>query len=493
MRHKVRLEGFVTPEHAREQYVYVPFELPPGTRRIEVNYFYENQVQGAQETNPGNNIEIGVYDVRGADFLRGGFRGWNGGARSAFFIGRDAATPGYLRGPLQAGVWTLIFGLSKISDPIVRYKVNIEMDVDTEAGAMVDAPAEFERAPVPGAAFREAGIGALGSQEQRGARSGRWYRGDLHAHSEHSDGANTVDEIVDYTRRAGLDYFALTDHNTISHWDDLARLNDGAPLLIPGEEITMYGGHANVWGLKDWIDFRGTDADKVRALVDDANSRGSMFSINHPDSPIPWLHPSVRGYQAIEVWNAPWRWYNEPALLRWVAHLDAGERMIAVGGSDSHCVPPAKMTQPNGPGEPCTWAYVEGPLTQRAVLDAVEQGHVFISETPGGPFIELRADPSGNGRFEGLPGDVIDAKAGAVVRFRVKYRGPDGKHLRFFGKRGLVHEITAPTEEHDAEFELRIEGDDYVRCEVRGYRGRPDRGEVVHAMTNPIYLAVVND
>jgi hypothetical protein len=195
----------------------------------------------------------------------------------------------------------------------------------------------------------------------------------------------------------------------------------------------------------------------------------------------------VRGYQAIEVWNAPWRWYNEPALLRWVAHLAAGERMVAVGGSDSHCVPPAKMTQPNGPGEPCTWVYVEGELTQRAVLDGVEQGHVFISETPGGPFIELRADPSGNGRFDVLPGDVIDAKDGAMARFRVKYRGPDGKRLRFFGRQGLVHEIVAPAEEHDAEFDVRIEGDGYLRCEVRGYRGRPERGEVVHAMTNPIY------
>jgi hypothetical protein len=482
MREIQRIEGFVTPEDARREYVYLPFELLPGTRRIDVNYFYENQVQGAQETHPGNNIDIGVFDVRGTDFLRGGFRGWSGGKRTNFFIGRDGATPGYLRGPLQAGQWNLIFGLSKISDDVVRYRVNIEMEVDTKAGEMLDPPDALQVPPVPGAAFREAP-----SSTVHPPSSGKWYRGDLHAHSEHSDGMNTVEEIVDYTRRIGLDYFALTDHNTISHWDELARLNEGAPLLIPGEEITMYGGHANVWGLDDWIDFRGSDSDKVRALVEDANRRGSMFSINHPDSPIPWLHPAVRGYQAVEVWNAPWRWYNEPALLRWVAHLDAGERMVAVGGSDSHCVPPAKMTQPNGPGEPCTWVYVEGALTQRAVLGAVERGHVFVSEMPTGPFIELRADADGDGVFETLPGDVITPKEGALLRLHVSYRGPDGKHLRFFSKRGLVHEITPDVEQYDGEFELRIEGDDYVRCEVRGYRGRPERGEVMHALTNPIY------
>ncbi len=479
MRHKIRLEGVVTPQQQREQYVYLPFELPAGARRLEVSYFYDNQVTGAQETHAGNNIDIGVFDTRGADFLRGGFRGWSGGARTGFFIDREAATPGYLRGPLQAGEWNIIFGCSKIDDDVVRYRVNIDVDIDTlVTDEVVEAP-RVPGVPVPEAIARASGGG--------GASGGRWYRGDLHAHSEHSDGANTVEEIVEYTRRVGLEYFALTDHNTISHWDELARLNDRAPLLIPGEEITMYSGHANVWGLDDWIDFRGTDDEKVRALVEDANRRGSMFSINHPDSPIPWKHDGVRSYQAVEVWNAPWRWFNEPALLRWEEHLKRGERMVAVGGSDSHCVPPAKMTQPNGPGEPCTWVYVEGPLTQRAVLEAVERGHVFISEAPNGPFIEMRGDADGDGVFEALPGDVIDALAGTTMRVHVTYRGPDGKHLRFFGKGGLVKEITPDVEEYDGEFDVRIEGDDYLRCEVRGYRGRPDRGEVVHAMTNPLY------
>jgi hypothetical protein len=423
MRHKVRLDGVVTPEDARREYVYLPFEMPAGAQRIEVNYHYENQVEGAQEVSSGNNIDIGVFDTRGADFLTGGFRGWSGGARSAFYIARDTATPGYLRGPLQAGAWTLMFGLSKIDDAAVRYRVNIEMDIDPASST---PPAGCTCPARAGAAEQSRSAGRGGC--------GRWYRGDLLRASTAT--ARTPSKIVEY-RRIGLDYFALTDHNTISHWDELARLNDRAPLLIPGEEITMYGGHANVWGLDNWIDFRGSDSKRVQQLVEDANRRGSMFSINHPDSPIPWKHDVVRSYQAVEVWNAPWRWYNEPALLRWDEHLKRGERMIAVGGSDSHCVPPAKMTQPNGPGEPCTWVYVEGPLTQRAVLEAVERGHVFISEAPNGPFIELRADADGVGAFTALPGDRIDAADGALVRC-VTYRRPDGKHLRFFGKRGLV-------------------------------------------------------
>jgi hypothetical protein len=482
MRKQLRIDGVVTPEDARGQYVYLPFEMPPGVRRIDVNYHYENQVVGAQEFNPGNNIDIGVFDVRGHDFLHGGFRGWSGGARSTFFITPEAATPGYMRGPLQSGEWTIMFGLSKIGEP-TRYRVNIEMEIDTHASPD-EAPGEVPR---PGGEQAPKLVVAGGSNG--GSPAGRWYRGDLHAHSEHSDGANTVAEIVEYVHRIGLDYFALTDHNTISHWDDLARLQaEGGPtLLIPGEEITMYTGHANVWGLDGWIDFRGSDDERVQRLIDDANARGSMFSINHPDSPIPWKHHGVRGYQAMEVWNAPWRWYNEPALTRWEYHLNNYERMVAVGGSDSHCVPPAEMKQPNGPGEPCTWAWVEGPLTQQAVLDAVTRGRVFISEAPNGPMLDLRADADGDGVFEALPGDVIHPEPHQKVRFRVKYRGPDGKHLRFFRRKGLERDVVADSEEFEDEFELPCDEDDYLRVECRGFRGRPDRGEVVHALTNPIY------
>lgn len=38
--------------------------------------------------------------------------------------------------------------------------------------------------------------------------------GDLHCHTKASDGSMTVDEIVFYAKRAGLDFLAITDHDT---------------------------------------------------------------------------------------------------------------------------------------------------------------------------------------------------------------------------------------------------------------------------------------
>ena len=47
-----------------------------------------------------------------------------------------------------------------------------------------------------------------------------------------------------------------------------------------------------------------------------------------------------------------------------------------------------------------------------------------------------------------------------------------------------------PLEKDDTtlDFSLDVSGRRYVRAELRGHRGRPERGEVVWAMTNPIWV-----
>jgi predicted metal-dependent phosphoesterase TrpH len=42
-------------------------------------------------------------------------------------------------------------------------------------------------------------------------------KGDLHCHTLHSDGENSVEDIVRHAVGLGLDYLAVTDHNTTTH------------------------------------------------------------------------------------------------------------------------------------------------------------------------------------------------------------------------------------------------------------------------------------
>ena len=43
--------------------------------------------------------------------------------------------------------------------------------------------------------------------------------------------------------------------------------------------------------------------------------------------------------------------------------------------------------------------------------------------------------------------------------------------------------------EETYEFTLDVSEHRYVRADLRGFRGSPERGEVVWAMTNPIWMA----
>ena len=62
---------------------------------------------------------------------------------------------------------------------------------------------------------------------------------DLHAHTNHSDGTDSPSELVRNAEKAGVSVLAITDHDTVSGWDE-ARLTAMACGigLIPGIEVS---------------------------------------------------------------------------------------------------------------------------------------------------------------------------------------------------------------------------------------------------------------
>lgn len=68
-------------------------------------------------------------------------------------------------------------------------------------------------------------------------------RVDLHAHSSASDGTESPAELMRSAAAAGIDVVALTDHDTISGWDEAARSLPDALRLVRGAEIScVYDG-----------------------------------------------------------------------------------------------------------------------------------------------------------------------------------------------------------------------------------------------------------
>src|SRR5215467_12064869 len=183
-------DRFASPWH------YLPVEVPPGTGALRVELEYERT--------GGTVLDLGCFGP-------GGFRGWSGSSRESFVIARDAATPGYLPGELEAGTWQVMIGVHRVPPDGVGYRLTAQ--AATAPGPLLHPEPSPPAPPVP----RE-----RPPRRALPARPGhRWLAGDLHTHTVHSDGALTVPELARFAVGQGLDFLAITDHNTVSHHCEL--------------------------------------------------------------------------------------------------------------------------------------------------------------------------------------------------------------------------------------------------------------------------------
>lgn len=421
------LTGYIDPEEkTHSDYAYIPFDMPAGIVRLDIRYRVSQPRDAADLRGQGNTIDIGIFDPRGHDFGIGrGFRGWSGSDRERFFIAEDGATPGYLAGPLQPGEWNVILGLYHLADEGCDFSLDIELTEGRTKLPMADPPA------LPGY------LPALNNTPG-------WYCGDLQCHTHHSDAKGALDTLLVTARARGLDFLAVTDHNTISHIHEFPAHAGQRPLLIPATEVTTYYGHMNVWGLRAWQEFRCSAADRtaMRAIIDLAHAQGSLCSVNHPkaDGP-PWEYGDLP-YDCVEAWQAPWPFRNEESLAFWDALLMAGRRVIAVGGSDYHQPLLPMQGRPHLLGQPTTWVYADS-LSVEGILAGLRRGRACVSADVAGARLDLRVFDGADWREMG---DTVTSPTGDVTVF-CQVTGGAGGALRLIADGAVVAE--APVEADD--------------------------------------------
>ncbi|MFQ3565815.1 MAG: CehA/McbA family metallohydrolase [Aggregatilineales bacterium] len=449
---ELRLEGRLRPEQTFSTLL-LPFEVPAGTARIDVHYVHSDAIGSDPMLVGGSTLDIGIFDARGADFMTAGFRGWSGSARASFFITPEAATPGYMPGPLLPGVWHICLGLYKIPEHGCEYAVTIRLT----AGDTRDA--QFPP------------LLSLSRSAKRAANPSGWYRGELHCHTIHSDGDSAPLDVAARAEALGLDFLAITDHNVLTQQIDL-RESQTPLILIPGFEVTTYYGHWNVWGAGGWLDFRIGSAEQMRAAMRTAAARGYLVSCNHPRPYGPdWAFPEVTDYDCIEVWNGPWELFNDRALAYWEERLRAGARPTAVGGSDCHFHQREHLAWL---GHPTTWIYCEGAPSAAALLAALRAGRATISESPVGPQIDLRAGGV-------MVGGAVELAPGAPLALSAQVRGGRGDVFELHGEGGPLIHMQIRDDPWHASVLLDSAQSRYVYARVTGANG-------LRALTNPIYL-----
>ncbi len=455
-------EGSFRPEQEKT-YAYVPFEMPSQATQVRIHLDYDNRIGSNPLLSGGNTLDLGIFDARGTGFLTAGFRGWSGSERLSFFIGETEATPGYLAGPLISGQWNIYLGLYKIAPAGCSFRVSIEI---------VTSPNHAPAGPMPAAA------GPLPSSPPRAPRA-PWLRGELHCHTWHSDGDRSAAEVVALARARGLDFLAITDHNTIASQQELATLGDPGLVLLRGVEVTTYKGHFNVWGIGDWVDFRVQTPADMTAALGFANEHGALTCCNHPKpyGP-PWDYAEVTNYHCMEVWNGPWTLLNEMALEYWKEQLAAGRHVPAVGGSDWHRQRELDEIPPRAPGTPTVWVYPAGAPSAVSILQGMRLGHVCLSSEPEGPFLDLRAGPADRA----MGGDTLARPTDGRLVARVRCLRCQGLVLQLLDQTGVLYEQVLSEQDASISAELSVPSSLYVRAELR------TADEELKALTNPVYF-----
>lgn len=335
-----------------DQWTSVDINVPAGVQRISVSYSFDRQT---------GVMDIGILGPTG-------FRGYSGSARSEFTLSAADATTGYVPGQIQQGKWSIILG-PMVGD--VKSGMGWQVDVTLEYGDPLPAAAPYDVLPVK---IPNTGWG--------------WYRGDLHMHTIHSDSQRTVDERVGDAIAAGLDFIAISDHNTSSTGVSWRGNVPAGMLVINAEEVTTRHGHWLAVGIPQgkWIDWRYKPSEgKFDAYAQQVRGLGGMVIAAHPMTPARgslWeFGLGLDKVDAMEVWNGaggtggqPWTGDDELNLIAWHVMLCAGKRVPGLGNSDAHSLGDATVGTPQN-------VVCASTLSTAALLDAMRRCRVYVAES----------------------------------------------------------------------------------------------------------------
>jgi hypothetical protein len=444
------------------RWAYLPFDVPQGVQHIRVATSHDSGMGGLAR----NVLDLGMFGPAGYDLGNAaGFRGWSGGARDGFVISGDYATPGYLAGPIEPGMWAVALGPVVLSPWGMAWQVRVTLDNEPPT-APAGPPVAQDGSSM---AFTPASVGGA-----------RWYRGDLHLHTVHSDGERDPGELVSAAHAGGLDFIVSTEHNTNSANREWPGCRTGSLLVIPGVEVTTRHGHWLAVGLppRGWVDWRYGPHDGVfPRFATEVRQAGGLVVAAHPAAPLPgsaWEF-GFADVDALEVWNGQWNIDDEVSLRIWQRLLRRGQRVAAVGGSDSH----AKRQLV---GAPQTAVYA-AELSVPAIVDGLRRGRSYIV---GSRDVACELTASCPGGDVAGPGQQLRVSPGTAVTVTAVVSGAPGTTATLITAAGCAGRVPVALARTRLQWELDAASARFARLEVRdGRRGR--LGAMV-ALTNPVWL-----
>ncbi|MHC4714742.1 MAG: CehA/McbA family metallohydrolase, partial [Planctomycetota bacterium] len=246
----------------------------------------------------------------------------------------------------------------------------------------------------------------------------RWLKGNLHVHTNRSDGTDEPDDLVAMYRDDNYDFLSITDHLMLSEGASPAA--DGM-IMFRGEECnteTESGKpilHIVAIDTREQIGRRDTGQE----IVDEIKRQGGLSIVAHPRwSFLPYeMFDELTGYDVFEVLNGGCVKGTSRGIASdyWDRYMTRrGRAIFAVGTDDGHGSPHDFATG---------WTWVNSEKDPRAILEAVRAGNCYASS---GPRIEtIRVDDESITLF------TSSARTVKFVSLRGETRAwVDGEHVK---------------------------------------------------------------
>ena len=235
-------------------------------------------------------------------------------------------------------------------------------------------------------------------------RSGTFFKGNLHTHSNRSDGAHSPEEVCRRYREAGYDFLALSDHFLPLYdfpvTDTTVHRSEGFTTLLSAEVHVRGTSLGETWhilavGLPPT--FEATHADETGPmLARRCREAGAFVGIVHPA----WYSLSVEDAQSIDSAHAI-EIYNHTSAVKsdrgdGCALLDQllakGLRLSGFASDDAHF----HFNDAFG-----AWVMVKAEnLDPERLIDSLKLGHYYSSQGPlleditiQGSSLEVRCSP----------------------------------------------------------------------------------------------------
>ncbi|MGI6634572.1 MAG: CehA/McbA family metallohydrolase [Christensenellales bacterium] len=412
-------------------YLRLPFSVEEGVERLDISYEYtrHREVSGGEGIMLRREVNIIDLALENPDLV---LVGASGSDRQQIYLHENYATPGYCPQPLKAGAWQLVLGAYLVEEQGCPVRVTITQTL---------------KKPV-------------------------LLVGECHSHTHHSDGWYSVDEAIARAEQDRLDFLFITDHNSIAP-NRLLRSSETLAVL-PGMELTYYGGHCNFFGVERPVKtYVANSREEVLAIMREGRQNGALLSINHPEDPgCGWtfgLGEEVP-YQLMEIWNGPFTSYNQRAVDTWHRLLAQGRVLPAIGGSDFHH---AELFRTYA--APATFLYAAS-RGKSDILDAMRRGAAFVGMNPAAPRIYLE--------MAGKRMGEICSDALAELLIRVEDLG-QGDEVILFNQDGPVRRWCPGA---CLRFEVRVKVPDSLFLRLEVHRELQDGLRTMASLSNPIYI-----